>query len=108
MQREDLLGGDCDELTMLPVRLLAEDRDERAMLDSRVDHDSIADGEPFHVFAQARDDPRAVGSENVRLGSGGQTIANPDIEMVQRRCPQLDQNLAGTSCGIGHILVRRT
>jgi len=47
----------------------------------------------------------AVGAENSRLGHGGQPLPHPDVEVVERRGPHPDQDLAGPGLRVGDVLV---
>ena len=66
------------------------------VLQPGIDHDALA---------RVRADPRAVGPEDARLRHRREALAHPEIEVVQRRGAQLDQDLAGLRDRIGRVLV---
>ncbi len=49
--------------------------------------------------------PGSVGAENPRLRNGREALANPDVEVVERRRAQLDENLAVARLRVGNLLV---
>ena len=51
------------------------------------------------------DDAGAVGAEDPRLRHRRETLADPDVEVVQRRGAELDQDLSGAWHRVGGVLV---
>ena len=85
-----------DQLGVRAVAVLAEDVDPVRVRRARVDHDALVG---------ARDHAGAVGAEDPRLRHRGQALPQPDVEMVERGGPQLDEHLAGARHRIRHVLV---
>src|SRR4051812_14552324 len=81
---------------MRPVHVLPDDRDLRAVLDPRVDHDRLAG-----VLADAR----AVRAQDPRLRHRRWAFADPEVEMVERCGAQTDEHLARLWLGLGRVLV---
>ena len=48
-------------------------------------------------------DAGAVGAEDARLGRGGETAAQPDVQVVEARRPEPDQDLARTGDRVGRV-----
>ena len=94
--RVEVVARDRDQLGVRPVHRLADDVHLPAGHDPGVDHDALVG---------ARDHAGAVGAEDARLGHGGQALADPDVEVVQRRGAQLDERFALARDGIGDVLV---
>ena len=96
-QRVDILRRHDHELCVRAVEALADDRDPPvAVLDSGIDHDALAG-----VGAETC----AVGAEDARLRHRRETLADPEIQMVERGGAQLNEHLAVARLGIGSILV---
>ena len=85
-----------DQLGMGPVAVLAEHVDPVGVREPRVDHDALP-GPGDHA--------RAVGAEDPRLRHRRRAPAQPDVEMVQRGGPQLDQHLVRARDRVWHLLV---
>jgi hypothetical protein len=75
-----------------------------ARLDTWVEDDTLARLEAVDTIADCLDDARAVRAEDPRFRNRGQAFADPDIEVVERRSAQADENLAGTHDWIGSLL----
>ncbi len=75
------------------------------MLETRVDHDPLAEREPVDAFPERLDGPRAVGAEDPRLRHGREALAHPEIEVVERAGAKADEHLAGRGLGVGRVLV---
>jgi hypothetical protein len=75
-----------------------------ARLDAWVEDDALARLEPVDTLADRVDDAGAVRAEDPRFRNGGQALADPDIKVVERRSAEADEDLAGTSDGIGSLL----
>src|SRR5919201_1006190 len=95
-ERVDVRLRDGDQLGMSPVHVLADDGDRVAVLEPRVDDDALA-----AVLADAR----AVGSQDPRLRHRRKPFPNPEVEMVQRRRAQTDDDLVRPGFGLRGILV---
>ena len=95
IEREHLLGGNGDQLAVRAVGVLTDDGNRVAVLETRVDHDAIARCEALDTFTDGLDDARAVRTQDARLRDGRETLAHPDVEVVQRRRAQADQDLTG-------------
>ena len=81
---------------MRAVHVLAHDGDPPvAMVEAGVDDDALA------VVEGAG----AVGAEDARLGHGREPLAHPEVEMVQRRRAQVDEDFALLRRRVGRILV---
>src|ERR671936_2412817 len=78
------------------VHVLADDGDAAVVLDSGVDDDALV---------RPGDDASAVGAEDPGLRDGGEALADPHVEVVQRRGAQLDEDVVGAWFGVGCILV---
>jgi hypothetical protein len=74
-----------DELGVRPVHVLADD--VRAVLEAGVDDDLVSGRESVGALPDHLYDSRAVGPEDARLGRGGETLARPDVQMVERGRP---------------------
>jgi len=85
-----------DQLGVRAVHRLADDVHLPAAHDSRVDDDALV---------CAGDHARAVGAEDARLGHRRQTLADPDVEMVEARGVQLDQHVVIAGRRIGDVFV---
>ena len=81
---------------MCPVHRLADDVHLPVGHDPRVDDDTLV---------RPGDHPGAVSAQDARLRHGRKTLADPDVQMVQRSRTQLDERLAVARDGVGHILV---
>ena len=89
---------------MRPVRVLADNGDlPVAELVARVDDDPVAGCEAV----SGDHDSGAVGTEDSRLRHGRQALADPQVEVVERRRAQLDQDLSGAWHRIGGVLVAK-
>jgi hypothetical protein len=86
---------DRDQLGVGAVRVLADHGDPIAVLEPRVDQYAP----PGVVHAGA------VGAEDSGLRYRGQPPAHPDVQMVQRRGAQVDEDVVGPRLRIGRILV---
>ena len=73
-------------------------------LDAGVDHDRAARLEAVDAVAERLDDAGAVRAEDARLRHRRQALADPDVEVVQRRGAQPDEHLARGRHGIRHLL----
>ncbi len=81
---------------MRAVHVLAHDGDPPvAMVEAGVDDHALA------VVEGAG----AVGPEDARLGHGGETLAHPEVEMVQRRRAQMYEYFALLRRRVGSIFV---
>ena len=78
------------------VGVLADDRDAAVVLDPGVDD---------HALVGPGDDPGAVGAEDARLRDRRETLADPEVEMVERRRPQLHEHVVRAGFRIGHLFV---
>ena len=67
-----------------------------AVLEPRVDDDALAG-----IGAN----PGAVGAEDARLRHRRQALSDPEVEVVQRRRAQLDEDFACARDGIRRVLV---
>ena len=92
--RVDVRRRHSDQLGMRAVRVLADDRDLVAVLHAGVDQHALAVGEAG-----------AVGAEDARLGDGGPSLTDPEVEVVQRGRSQLDEDVSRPGLGIGRVLV---
>src|SRR5919204_3990829 len=81
---------------MRAVGVLADDGDRLAVLESRIDHDPLAGVDP---------DPCAIGAEDPRLRHRRKPLADPEVEVIERGCPELDDDLARPRLRIGRVLV---
>ena len=88
---------------MRPVHVLTHD--PGPLVEARVDDDLVALPEAVDALAERHDDAGAVGSEDARLGRGGEAAAEPDVQVVEARRPQADQHLARPGDRIGRVLV---
>ena len=75
-----------------------------AHLDAGIEDDALADLQAGHSVAQCLDHSGPVGAEDARLRHGRQSLANPDVEMVQRRGAEAHEHLARSSLRIGCLL----
>ena len=64
-------------------------------------------GVDHHALAGVGADSRAVGAEDARLRHRRKALAHPEVEVVERRSPQLDQHLAVAGDGIRRVLVSK-
>jgi hypothetical protein len=85
------------------VAVLADDL--CAIGQSRVDQDCIARGEAVGAGAEHSDDAGAVSPEDARLRYRRETLADPEVEMVESCRPQADEDFPGAGCGILDVLV---
>src|SRR5581483_4071743 len=85
-----------DQLRVRAVSRLADDVHAAVVHDARVDDDALVG---------ARDHAGAVGAQDARLRHGGQPLADPDVEVVERGRAQLDEHVAVARLGVGHVLV---
>ncbi len=100
--RIDLRARQRDQLGVRPVRGLADNRDLPVTeLVRRIDDDPVAWCEPV----SGDHDSGAVGTEDARLRYGREALANPDVQVVERRRAQLDQDLSGAWHRIGGVFV---
>ena len=81
---------------MRAVGVLADHGDHVAVLETRIDDDALAGVDP---------DAGAVGAEDARLRHGGKPLPHPEVEVVERRRPQLDEHLARPGDRVGDLLV---
>ncbi len=58
-----------------------------------------------NALVRARQHAGAVGAEDARLRHRRKSLANPDVQMIERRRPQFDEHLALGGLGIGDLLV---
>ncbi len=89
---------------MRPVAVLAHDRDPVAVLEAGIEDDAVAGREVGDSVAERLDDPGAVGPEDPRLGNRGQPLPHPDVEVVERRRMEPDEDLARPGNRIRHLL----
>ena len=75
-----------------------------ARLDPGVEDDALAELEAGHALAERLDDAGSVGAEDARFRYRRQSLADPDVEMVQRRGAQADEHLAGPELRIRRLL----
>ena len=92
------------QLAVRPVRVLSDHRDLAVMEDPGVDTTRSPTANPRRRRREQRR-LRSVRSQYARLGHGWQAFANPDVQMVETRGPQLDQDLSGTGLRIRDVLV---
>jgi hypothetical protein len=59
--------------------------------------------EPGHALAERLDDSGTVGPEDAWLRHGRKTFANPNVEMVERRGSEADQDFAGAWRRVGYV-----
>src|SRR5256885_859055 len=71
------------------------------VIEPRVDDHAVALGEAV----PGNDDPGAVGAEDARLRHGGESLADPDVEVVERGGAQLDQDMSRAWHRIRRVLV---
>jgi hypothetical protein len=101
----DVRRRDGDQLRVRAVPVLPDHVDAPvARLDPGVDDDALAGLESRHALAERLDDAGSVGAEDARLGDGRQALADPDVEMVQRRGAETDEHLALTCDRIRRLL----
>ena len=94
-----------DQLGVRAVAVLADHVDSPvARLDAGIDDDPLAGLEAAHAVAQLLDNTRSVRSEDARLRHRRHSLADPDVEMVQRRGAQADEHLACSGLRIGRLL----
>ena len=74
-----------------------------ARLDAGIDDDALAGVEAVDALSEGLDEARSVGAEDARLRDGGETFADPDVEVVQRGSLELDENLALARSRIGRL-----
>ena len=101
--RLDVVGIDCDQLGVRAVTVFADD--VLPVLEAGVQHDILADLDTGDTVAERLDDPCSVGAENPGLRRRGHPHPRPDVEVVQRRCPQADEHLTRRGDRIGRLLV---
>ncbi len=77
--------GHGDQLGVSAVARLADDVHLPVLHDPRVEHDPLV---------RPGQHPGSVGAEDPRLRAQTAVLANPDVEMVERRRAQLDQDVA--------------
>ena len=99
-----LAGGDRLQLAVRAVGVLADDGDPVVVRDARVDDDALPELETLDPVAERDDDARAVGAEDARLRNRGQTLANPDVEVVEAGRAEADEHLARAGLRIGDVL----
>ena len=85
------------------VAVLADDLG--AVREPGVDEDGVALGEAVGPLPERGDDARPVGAEDARLGNGRQALPDPEVEVVERRRLQPDEDLAGPRLRILDVLV---
>ena len=84
--------------------MLADHVDAAAAgLDTGVDHDAFARLEAADAFPERLDDARPVGAEDPRLRDGGQPLADPDVEVVERRSTEAHEHLTGPGLRIRRL-----
>ena len=88
----------------VPSRCSPIDRDRVAVLEAGIEHDALAGGQPVDAVTERLDHAGAVRAEDPRLRHRGQPPAYPDVEMVERRGPETDENLARPGDGVGYLL----
>ena len=81
---------------MRSVHVLAHDRDRLAVLEPGVDDD---------LLARVLPDAGAVRPEDARLGHRRESLADPEVEMVERRGAKLDEDVLRARLGVGRVLV---
>ena len=74
VEREDLCGGDRDQLGVRPVAVLADHRDRVAVLEPGVEDDPLARGEPVDAVAERLDHAGAVRAEDPGFGTDGSPL----------------------------------
>ena len=89
-----------DSLGVLPDHL-----DRLPVLEPGVDHDRLARLEALDLRPDRLDDAGSVCAENARLRHRGQSLARPDVEVVQRREAHPDERFARGGLRIGNVLV---
>ena len=62
---------------------------------------------PSTPLTERSDDAGAVRAQDARLRNGGQSLPDPDVEMVESGGSKLDEYLAGRGLGIGDVLVAK-
>ncbi len=88
---------------MRPVHVLTDD--PGALVEAWIDDDLVALAEAVDALTERHDDAGAVGAEDARLRSRGEAAAQPDVQMVEARRPEPDQDLARTGDRVGRVLV---
>ena len=87
---------------MCPVRVLADDGDlPVAEIVPWIDDHPVAG----RKAVSGNHDSGAVGAEDPGLRHGRETLADPDVEVVERGGAQLDQDLSWAWHRIGHVFV---
>jgi hypothetical protein len=99
----DVLRRYGDQLRMCSVPVLPDDL--RAVGQAGVDHDRVALREIIRPGPEAGDHPCAVGTESPWLRDRGKTLADPEIEVVERGRLEPDEDLARTGDRVVDVLV---
>ena len=97
-----VLGRNRDQLRVRPVPVLADD--VRAVVEPGIDQHAVADLESGDAAPSAGHDAGAVRAEDPRLRNGGESLADPDVQMVQRGGAKTDQHLARSRFRVGNLL----
>src|SRR5205807_4768866 len=95
----------CDQLGVRAVEVLADDADPAVVLESRVDHHPVAGREIPGLVPDRLHDARAVGAEDPRLRHRRETLADPDVQVVERCRAQTDEYVARARLRVGCVLV---
>jgi hypothetical protein len=74
---------------------------------ARLDHDFIARLDPRYELADFPHDAGHIATEYVREGNldPRQTVANKNVEMIQRARLHLDEDFVRTNLRLGHVRV---
>ncbi len=101
----ELRDGDCLELTAGALRVLSDHGDAVTVRDAGVDDDALPDSESVYALAELCHHACSVGAEDARLRDRRETLADPDVEMIQSGRAQRYEHFVGARFGIGDILV---
>jgi hypothetical protein len=74
-----------------------------ARLDARIEDDALTRLEPADAFSERFHDAGAVRAEDAGLRDGRQSLADPDVEVIERRGVQTDEHLARPCDRIGSL-----
>ena len=75
-----------------------------ARLNARVENDALTGLEACDAVTECLDDAGSVGAEDPRLRDGRQALADPDVEVVERRGAETDEHLPGIRDRVGRLL----
>ena len=103
VERKHLRGVDGDQLRVRAVAVLADDGDRVAVLHAGIENDPLACLEAADPVAR-HDDAGAVRAQDPWLGDGGEALAHPDVEVVERRRMEPNEHLTRARNGIRDVL----